>query len=36
LVLFAATRTVSRDMSELQMWMAQPEGKSPSAAKAAG
>jgi len=27
---------VPRDMTELQMWMAQPEGKSPSAAKAAG
>ena len=36
LVLFAATRTVSRDMNELQVWMTQPQGETPSAAKAAG
>jgi MFS family permease len=36
LVLFAATCRVSKDMSALQMWMAQPQGKSPSAAKAVG
>lgn len=34
MVLFAATSTVSRDMNVLQVWMAQPETKSPSAAKA--
>jgi MFS family permease len=34
MVLFAATRTVSRDMNVLQIWMAQPETKTPSAAKA--
>ena len=34
MVLFAATSTVSRDMNKLQIWMAQPEAKSPSATKA--
>ena len=36
MVLFAATRTLSRDMNELQVWMTQPEGTTPSAAKAVG
>jgi MFS family permease len=36
MVLFAATRTVSRDMNELQVWMTQPKGKAPSAAKTVG
>ena len=36
MVLFAATSRVSKDMNELQMWMAQPEEKSPAATKTAG
>jgi MFS family permease len=36
MALFAATRTVSRDVNELQVWMAQPETKTPSAVKVIG
>jgi len=36
IVLFAAACRVSKDMNQLQTWMAQPEEKSPSAAKAVG
>jgi hypothetical protein len=36
IVLFAATRTVSKDTSELRVWMTQPETKTPSAAKVVG
>ena len=36
LILLAAACRVSRDMNELQKWMAQPEAKSPSAAKVVG